>query len=213
MTGAEVVGVAEAEPDAAPEPERSLAGVATSRVAEPPAFDASITVAFCGTPAVVVVVPVASGAVVGDVVGAGTLFEATVADGDTSRMTWGGSLGVEPPGATKTRMASSAPTAARPPSMPLRCEGAGRLARRVSELFVDRKIGGPRRRGARSGLGQFVVHRQSRSSGTGLTRLINPLSGKLSRTGNLSVGRAGPGALRTRPGAPARTPVDRAGAQ
>ena len=125
VTGAEVVGVAEAEPDAAPEPERSLAGVATSRVAEPPAFDASITVAFCGTPAVVVVVPVASGAVVGDVVGAGTLFEATVADGDTSRMTWGGSLGVEPPGATKTRMASSAPTAARPPSMPLRCEGAG----------------------------------------------------------------------------------------
>ena len=135
VAGVEVVGDDGVELDAGAEAWRSVAGVTASRVVVPPGLDASITVAPCGR--VVVVVPVASGAVVGDAVAAGTLFEATVADGETSRMTWAGSLGVDPPGPTRTRMARRVPTAARPPSMPLRCEGAaGRAAGSANSSWI-----------------------------------------------------------------------------
>jgi hypothetical protein len=86
VAGVVVVGDDGVELDAGAETERPGAGVTASRVVVRPELDASITVAPCSRIVVVVVVPVASGAVVGGAA-AGTLFEATVADGETSRMT------------------------------------------------------------------------------------------------------------------------------
>ncbi len=85
-----------------------------------------------GALVVVVVPPGTPETVVDEVVGKGGVVAAAVLGpaGRTGLTSWtacAGRRGLEPPGARRTSTASSRPTAARPPSMPARCEG-GRVA-------------------------------------------------------------------------------------
>lgn len=120
--GAEVVGVVDVDVDGA----AAGAGVATDRsvLRVPEAPNGPLGLGASGT--LLVVVLAAAGAAAVEVVVAAGLDESALAAWATSRTTCGANLGEEPPGATTTRTARSAPTAASPPSMPLRCEGARR---------------------------------------------------------------------------------------